>query len=156
MSTHTQLLVIGGGPGGYAAAFHANDLKLDVTLVDMEKNPGGVCLFRGCIPSKALLHVAKVISESKDAKELGVEFAAPQIDINKVRAWKEKVVNQLTGGLGQLCNRQKIIFTQGKALFVDSGTVKIKKTDDSETTLTFDHAVLATGSSPIAQIGRTH
>ncbi len=150
MNTHTQVLVIGGGPGGYAAAFHANDLKLDVTLVDMEKNPGGVCLFRGCIPSKALLHVAKVISDSKEAKDLGVEFAAPKIDINKVRSWKESVVNQLTGGLGQLCKQRKINFIQGQAAFVDSGTVKIKKADGSETTLTFDHAVLATGSSPIA------
>lgn len=148
--SHTQVLVIGGGPGGYAAAFHANDLKLDVTIVDPSKNPGGVCLYRGCIPSKALLHIAKVISEAKDAKELGVEFPAPKIDVTKVRAWKESVVNQLTSGLGILSKQRKINYIQGTAAFVDSGKVKIAKVDGGETTLTFDHAVLATGSSPIA------
>src|SRR3989338_4440585 len=150
MSTHTQLLVIGGGPGGYAAAFHANDLKLDVTLVDMEKNPGGVCLFRGCIPSKALLHVARVLSESREAKELGVEFSQPKIHINKVREWKESVVTRLTDGLGQLCKQRKINFIQGQATFLNSNSVKIKKHDGTEMQLTFDHAILATGSHPIA------
>ena len=104
--SHTQLLVIGGGPGGYTAAFHASDLKLEVTLVDMEKDPGGVCLFYGCIPSKALLHVAKILSESREAKDIGIEFTPPKIDVTKIRSWKESVISRLTGGLGQLCKAQ--------------------------------------------------
>jgi len=144
-----RVVVVGGGPGGYAAAFHANDLGLDVTLVDMEKNPGGVCLFRGCIPSKALLHVAKILSESREAKELGIEFASPQIHLDKVRAWKNKVVNQLTGGLGQLCKQRKMNFIQGQSTFVNSNSVKIRKADGSDQILSFDYAVLATGSLPI-------
>src|SRR3989338_5366802 len=101
-NNHTKLLVIGGGPGGYAAAFLAADLGMQVTLVDLEKNPGGVCLFRGCIPSKALLHVAKILSESRDAKDLGVEFDEPKIHLDKVREWKNGVVSKLTGNLGVL------------------------------------------------------
>ena len=97
---HSQLVVLGGGPGGYAAAFLAADLGMQVTLVEREPRLGGVCLLRGCIPSKALLHVAKVIDESKDMAEWGVEFARPKIDINALRARKEKVIATLTGGLG--------------------------------------------------------
>jgi len=147
---HTQLVVIGGGPGGYAAAFLAADLGLKVTLVDAENNPGGVCLFRGCIPSKALLHVAKVLSESRDAKEIGIEFPQPKIDIDKVRAWKNRVVTQLTGGLGQLSKQRKITYIQGRASFINSTTIKIMKNDKSEMTLSYDNAILATGSLPIA------
>jgi len=91
MSEKINLIVIGGGPGGYAAAFLAADMGMNVTLVDLEKNPGGVCLFRGCIPSKALLHVAKLISEAEDAKNLGVEFSKPKIDLDKLREWKTGV-----------------------------------------------------------------
>lgn len=150
MSTeHTQLVVIGAGPGGYAAAFLAADLGMQVTLVDPENNPGGVCLFRGCIPSKALLHAAKVLSESREAREIGIEFGAPKIDIDKLRAWKNRVVSQLTGGVGLLAKSRKVKFIQGRATFVDSGTVKIVKTDKSEILLTYDHAILATGSTPI-------
>src|SRR3989344_5559163 len=99
--THsTQLAVIGAGPGGYAAAFLAADLGLQVTLIDTEINPGGVCLYWGCIPSKALLHIAKVLTETKEAKSWGVEFSEPKIDINKMRSWKENVVSRLTGGVG--------------------------------------------------------
>src|SRR5664280_3471633 len=94
-----KIAVIGGGPGGYAAAFLAADLGMDVTLIDLEKNPGGVCLYRGCIPSKALLHVAAVINEAQHSLTWGVEFAAPKIDVNKLRAFKAGVVNKLTGGL---------------------------------------------------------
>src|ERR1044071_1627784 len=98
----TQVVVIGGGPGGYAAAFMAAGLGVKTARVDMEVNPGGVCLYRGCIPSKALLHVAKVINESREAAHWGVEFAAPKIDVDKLRQWKTSVVEKLTGGLGQL------------------------------------------------------
>ena len=97
MST-TQVVVIGAGPGGYAAAFYAADLGMQVTLVDPETNPGGVCLYRGCIPSKALLHVAKRVNEAQHAEAWGVSFGAPSIDIDKLRGFKNKVVKQLTGG----------------------------------------------------------
>jgi len=150
MSTeHTKLVVIGGGPGGYAAAFLAADLGIETTLVDLDVNPGGVCLFRGCIPSKALLHVAKVLSESRDAKDIGIDFGTPNINLDKVRTWKDKVVSQLTGGLGQLCKQRKINFIQGRAMFTSSDAVNIKKVDGTEMSLTFDHAVLATGSTPV-------
>ena len=95
MSQHTQVIVIGAGPGGYVAAFHAADLGLTVTLIDTNTNPGGVCLYRGCIPSKALLHVAAVMEEAEHAADLGVSFAAPKVDIDKLRAHKEKVVGKL-------------------------------------------------------------
>jgi len=146
---NTQLLVTGAGPGGYAAAFYAADLGMNVTLVDTEPNPGGVCLYRGCIPSKALLHAAKVVSESRDAKEFGITFGEPAIDVKKLRDWKNGVVAKLTGGLGQLTKQRKITFIQGKAAFVDSNTVKIQKTDGPPQNVRFEHAILATGSRPI-------
>ena len=108
MSASTQLVVIGAGPGGYAAAFYAADRGMKVALVDPSPNPGGVCLYRGCIPSKALLHVAKVVNEAKHAAAWGVTFGAPAIDIDKVRAFKDKVVTQLTGGVGQVAKLRKI------------------------------------------------
>ena len=117
MASSTQLAVIGAGPGGYAAAFYAADLGMQVTLIDPAVNPGGVCLYRGCIPSKALLHVAKVLSEAKHAEGWGVSFGAPKIDIDRLRGFKEKVVNQLTGGLGQLSKQRKITYIRGTASF---------------------------------------
>src|SRR5579864_4010418 len=101
-SQSLNIAVIGAGPGGYAAAFLAADLGMNVTLIDPEINPGGVCLYRGCIPSKALLHIAKLIDESRHAKNWGVEFAEPKIDLAQLRSWKEGAVKKLTGGLGQL------------------------------------------------------
>src|SRR6266849_7081919 len=92
-----KIAVVGGGPGGYAAAFLAADLGMSVTLIDPEPNPGGVCLYRGCIPSKALLHVAKLVEEAEQAKNWGVEFAQPKIDLPRLRSWKEGVVKKLTG-----------------------------------------------------------
>jgi dihydrolipoamide dehydrogenase len=151
MPDTTQLVVIGAGPGGYATAFHAADLGLKVALVDPEANPGGVCLYRGCIPSKALLHVARVLSESKEAANWGLEFAAPKIDINKMRAWKQGVVNRLTGGLGMLTKQHHINYIRGKASFVDASTLSITMADGGEPVqLGFETAVLATGSRPIA------
>ncbi len=150
ITNYTQLAVIGGGPGGYAAAFLAADLGINVTLIDMEKNPGGVCLYKGCIPSKALLHIAKILSETREAKELGIEFAQPKIHLEKVRGWKNDVVNRLTSGLGQLCKQRKISFWQGKAAFLNSSSIKIEKADQSVEQITFDHAILATGSSPVS------
>ncbi|HJQ24407.1 MAG TPA: dihydrolipoyl dehydrogenase [Blastocatellia bacterium] len=144
----TQVVVIGGGPGGYAAAFMAADLGLQTTLVDMEVNPGGVCLYRGCIPSKALLHVAKVINESREAAHWGIEFAAPRIDVGKLHEWKQSVVNKLTGGLGQLSKQRKVKYIQGRASFIDSNTIKIEKVKGGEEQLRYEHAILATGSRP--------
>jgi dihydrolipoamide dehydrogenase len=144
----TQLVVIGGGPGGYAAAFYAADLRMQVTLVDMEPNPGGVCLYRGCIPSKALLHVAKVASEAKHATNWGLTYADPKIDLNKLRSFKEGVVSKLTGGLGQLSKQRKITFIQGKASFTDAKNLSIELTAGGTETLAFEHAIIATGSYP--------
>lgn len=144
----TQLAVIGGGPGGYPAAFLAADLGLHVSLVDLEPRPGGVCLYRGCIPSKTLLHAARLLAEAREAADWGIEFSAPRIDIQKLRAWKENVVQQLTGGLGQLARQRKIDYIQGRATFIDASTLKIEKPDGDEERLTFEHAIVATGSRP--------
>src|SRR5437870_11917979 len=144
----TQLAVLGAGPGGYAAAFYAADLGMQVTLVDMEKNPGGVCLYRGCIPSKALLHVAKVIDESRHAKEWGVEYSDPKIDLARLRSWKEGVVKKLTGGLGQLSKQRSVQYTRARASFENSNTLRVAKVNDGEETLTFDRIIIATGSRP--------
>ena len=148
MAIKTQMAVIGAGPGGYPAAFRAADLGLDVTLIDHEKNPGGVCLYRGCIPSKALLHVANIINESEHAKELGITYTKPKIDIKRVAKWKNEVVTKLTGGAGFLAKQRKINYIQGNAVFTDSNTLKITKEDGSEDTLTFENCVIATGSRP--------
>jgi dihydrolipoamide dehydrogenase len=143
-----RLAVVGGGPGGYAAAFLAADLGMQVTLIDPELNPGGVCLYRGCIPSKALLHVAKLIEESQQAKNWGIEFPRPQIDLARLRGWKESVVKKLTGGLGQLSKQRHVEYIQGRAAFDNSTTLRITKSDSSEAVLSFDRIIIATGSRP--------
>src|SRR6202167_5261565 len=147
-SADLRVAVIGGGPGGYAAAFLAADLGMKVTLIDPEVNPGGVCLYRGCIPSKALLHVAKLLEEAEQAKNWGIEFSAPKIDLDKLRGWKQGVVTKLTGGLGQLSKQRAVTFIQGKAAFVSSTTLKVTKTGGGEESLTFDRIIIATGSRP--------
>jgi dihydrolipoamide dehydrogenase len=143
-----RVAVVGGGPGGYAAAFLAADLGMQVTLIDPEANPGGVCLYRGCIPSKALLHVAKLIEESEQAKNWGIEFTAPKIDLARLRSWKESVVKKLTGGLGQLSKQRHVEYIQGRAAFENSTTLRISKADSTEDVLSFDRIILATGSRP--------
>jgi dihydrolipoamide dehydrogenase len=143
-----NIAVVGGGPGGYAAAFLAADLGMTVTLIDPELNPGGVCLYRGCIPSKALLHVAKLLEESQQAKNWGIDFAAPKIDLLRLRSWKDSVVKKLTGGLGQLSKQRKVHYLQGRAAFENSTTLRVTKADGSEESLTFDRIILATGSRP--------
>jgi dihydrolipoamide dehydrogenase len=140
--------VIGAGPGGYAAAFLAADLGMNVTLIDPEINPGGVCLYRGCIPSKALLHVARLLDESLESKNWGIEFAAPKIDVTRLRSWKEGVVKKLTGGLGILSKQRKVRYVQGRATFENSTTVQVTKADSTGETLGFDHIIIATGSRP--------
>ena len=148
MANSTQLVVIGAGPGGYAAAFYAADRGMKVTLVDPEKNPGGVCVYRGCIPSKALLHVADVITESAHARDFGVEFGKPKVDLDKLREFKNKVVGQLTSGAGQVRNLRKIQHIQGMAAFRDARTLDIDKVDGTKESLTFEHCIIATGSVP--------
>ena len=148
MSIKTQLAVVGGGPGGYPAAFRAADLGLEVTLIDHEKNPGGVCLYRGCIPSKALLHVANIINESEHAKELGITYTKPKIDVKRVVEWKNEVVSKLTGGAGFLAKQRKINFIQGNAVFTGSDSLLVTKEDGSEESVSFDSCVIATGSRP--------
>ena len=143
----TQLAVLGAGPGGYAAAFYAADLGMQVALVDMEKNPGGVCLYRGCIPSKALLHVAKVIDESRHASAWGVTFNDPKIDLDKLRAFKQGVVDKLTSGVGQVGRMRKVKFIQGRATLTGPKSMTIAGAN-GETELAFEHCILATGSSP--------
>lgn len=150
MAISTQLVVIGAGPAGYSAAFYAADRGMQVTLVDPEKNPGGVCVYRGCIPSKALLHVANVITESAHAADYGVEFEKPAIHLDKLRDFKNKVVGQLTSGAGQIRNLRKIGHIQGTAAFRDSRTLDIDKVDGEKETITFDHCIIATGSRPSA------
>jgi len=118
---------------------------MQVTLIDQELHPGGVCLYRGCIPSKALLHVAKVLEAARQATHWGVTFAAPTIDVEKLRTWKEGVVQKLTGGLGDLCKRRGVTFVQGRATFLDATTLLIRTTPGEEQRLTFAHAIVATG-----------
>ena len=142
-----NIAVVGGGPGGYAAAFYAADLGMQVTLIDENVNPGGVCLYVGCIPSKALLHVAAVIHEAEHAKAWGVEFPKPSIDINRLRDFKNSVVTKLTGGLGQLSKQRKISYLRGRATLVNSNTVSVHG-EKGDQKLSFDNIILATGSRP--------
>jgi dihydrolipoamide dehydrogenase len=146
--SNLRVAVVGGGPGGYAAAFLAADLGMKVTLVDPEANPGGVCLYRGCIPSKALLHVAKLIEESHQAKNWGIDFGEPKVDVARLRSWKESVVKKLTGGLGQLAKQRSVTYVQGKAAFENSNTLRVTKTKGGDESLNFDHIIVATGSRP--------
>jgi dihydrolipoamide dehydrogenase len=146
MSEKINIAVIGAGPGGYAAAFLAADLGMNVTLIDKEKNPGGVCLYRGCIPSKALLHVAKLLNETEEAKNWGIEFSKPKIDLDKLREWKNGVVEKLTDGVGTVAKYRKVDFIQGKASFINSTTLLVEKKEGGNEELTFDKIVIATGS----------
>ncbi len=145
----TQLVVLGAGPGGYSAAFRAADLGIETVLVDARATLGGVCLNVGCIPSKALLHVAKVIEEAKHLSSHGVTFGEPQIDLDKVRAWKDSVVSQLTKGLGGMSKMRKVKHVQGYGKFTGSNTLEVTG-DDGVTTITFDNAIIAAGSEPVA------
>jgi len=149
---HSSIVVLGGGPGGYAAAFLAADMGMEVTIVDSESGLGGTCLLRGCIPSKALLHVAKVIDESRELTEnWGVSFEAPKIDVDKVRARKESVIQSLSSGLGQLAKRRDVNVIHARGTFTDSNTLTLEGDDPSiadSGQITFDHCIIATGSSP--------
>lgn len=142
-----SVIVLGAGPGGYAAAFYAADLGMHVTLVDEEKNPGGVCLYRGCIPSKALLHVAKVVEESKHAGAWGVDLGTPKIDLDKLRGYKNSVVEKLTSGTGQIAKLRKVNYIQGRATLTGPTSMSVKTASGTQD-VTADYVVLATGSYP--------
>ena len=147
-NSQMKLAVVGAGPGGYAAAFLAADLGMNVTLIDPEIYPGGVCLYRGCIPSKSLLHVANLLEEAQQAKNWGIDFPSPAIDLARLRSWKEGVVGKLTGGLGQLSKQRKVKYMQGKAAFENSTTLIVTKPGGENETLNFDKIIIATGSRP--------
>jgi dihydrolipoyl dehydrogenase len=142
-----QVAVLGAGPGGYTAAFRAADLGLEVALIDSGEKLGGVCLNVGCIPSKALLHVAKVLADANELGESGVSFAEPDVDIDKVRGWKQSVVDRLTGGLDGLAKQRKVQVVRGDGKFTGPNVITVH-TDEGETTVGFEHCIVAAGSSP--------
>ncbi len=151
---HTQLAVLGGGPGGYAAAFLAADQGLEVTIIEARPKLGGTCLLSGCIPSKALLHVARVLGEVGQLEaDWGVRFGQPAIDVDLVRARKQKIIDTLSGGLHQLAKRRKVRVVEARGVLEDSSTLRLEGEHESipeEGRLTFDHLILATGSLPAA------
>src|SRR5262245_13891576 len=144
----TQVAVIGAGPGGYPAAFAAADHGRQVTLIDANPRPGGVCLQCGCIPSKALLHIAKLVNEAREAEHWGVKFAAPKIDIDAVRKFKNGVIDKLVGGVNQLQKARGITYVNARATFADSQTLELKQADGTTSRLRFEDCIIATGSSP--------
>ena len=146
----TQLAIIGAGPGGYAAAFLAADLGLQVTLIDPAANPGGVCLYRGCIPSKTLLHAAHLVQDAKNGEQWGLTFKDLAVDVDVLRQRKERVVAQLTEGLGQLVKRRKITYIRGTAVFKDDKTLEIEDLEGEKSALRFENAVIATGSRAVS------
>src|SRR6266704_2864517 len=141
----TELVVLGAGPGGYAAAFYAADLGKKVILVERDKRLGGVCLNRGCIPSKALLYAAHTISAARESEHRGIRFDAPSIDVTKLRAWKESIVAKLSGGIAQLAKMRGVQVLQGRGYFEDSKTLRVE-TDQGQQFIQYDHAIIAVGS----------
>ncbi|WP_298425694.1 dihydrolipoyl dehydrogenase [Rhodoblastus sp.] len=146
---HAEVLVLGAGPGGYTAAFRAADLGAKVVLVERWPVLGGVCLNVGCIPSKALLHAAKVVEEAHDMGENGIAFAAPTVDLDKLRGWKESVVKRLTGGLGSMAKQRKVTVVTGKGAFASANSMEVVAEDGSKKLVTFDKAIIAAGSEPV-------
>lgn len=148
LSQETELLVIGGGPGGYAAAFRAADLGMEVSLVEMGERPGGVCLFHGCIPSKTLLHLTELLDDTGRAEAMGISFGPPRIDLSAVRRWKQSVIDHLATGLLSLTRQRGVQFIRGRAAF-DSPT-SVRLTDSEIRHIKFKSAIIATGSHPAA------
>lgn len=149
MPKSTEIAVIGAGPGGYAAAFRTADLGKKVTLIEKDNALGGVCLNRGCIPSKALLHIAKIMSEAKHLNNKGIKYGKPAIDIQKLRTWKQGVVAQLGSGIEQMAAARKVNLMNGSAEFVSEHELKITSAKGKTQTLSFESAIIATGSSSI-------
>jgi dihydrolipoamide dehydrogenase len=144
-----SVVVIGSGPGGYAAAFRAADLGFTVTLVDADPKPGGVCLHRGCIPSKALLHAAAVINEARAAGEYGLQFGEPKLDLDKLRHWKDGVVQHLANGVASLAKARKVQFVHARARFRSSQLLELEGSEGDTRQLQADHIIVATGSQPL-------
>ena len=145
----SDLVVLGSGPGGYSAAFRAADLGLDVVLVERDATLGGVCLNVGCIPSKALLHAAKVIADARDMAAHGVHFGAPRIELDVLRSWKTKVVGQLTKGLDGLAKQRKVEVVRGQGQFTSPNALTVAAADGTVTTIEFKQAIIAVGSEPV-------
>lgn len=143
----TEIIVVGAGPGGYAAAFYAADRGKKVTLVERDNVLGGVCLNRGCIPSKALLHAAKLITETRDFAKHGIEFGQPKIDLDKLREWKNSILARLSSGVSMLARRRNVEVVHGRGYFEDSKTLRVE-TNEGQKFYTYDHAVIAVGSYP--------
>jgi dihydrolipoamide dehydrogenase len=148
LEQETEVLVIGSGPGGYAAAFRAADLGLDVTMVDPAPRPGGVCLYKGCIPSKTFLFLSELIHDAERAASMGIAFDKPRIDLKALREWKGNVIDSMANGLVSLSNRRGVQLIQGRAQFESSNSVRLQDAEVSR--IKFRHAIIATGSRPIA------
>ena len=148
MSQTTHAVVIGAGPGGYASAFKAADLGLRVTLIDPQASPGGVCLHRGCIPSKALLHASGLLGQAAAAEELGLRFGPPKIDLDRLRQWKDGVVGKLADGLRQLVQARHIDYRRGRAAFLGGNKLAVTNEGADSQEVSYDYTILATGSSP--------
>src|SRR6185437_11873976 len=143
---HANVVVLGAGPGGYTAAFRAADLGKKVVLIERYPTLGGVCLNVGCIPSKALLHIAKLITDAEEAARQGIGFAKPGIELDKLRGWKESVVGKLTKGLAGLAKQRKVTTIQGKGKFISANMIEVETSDGSKT-VSFEHCIIAAGSS---------
>ncbi|MEM9173015.1 MAG: dihydrolipoyl dehydrogenase, partial [Pseudomonadota bacterium] len=150
MSDTTQLLVLGSGPGGYTAAFRAADLGMQVTLIERWSSLGGVCLNVGCIPSKALLHAAKVVDEAESMAAHGISFGVPQVDTGKLNSWKQGVVSRLTGGLVQLAKQRKVSVVNGVGEFESATSIKVTDADGNSRSIQFEQCIIAAGSEPVA------
>lgn len=143
--TEKRVTILGAGPGGYTAAFLAADRGMSVTLIDENSKPGGVCLHKGCIPSKSLLHLSRLIEETRNAEACGLKFQPPEIDLNRIREWNREVISKMSNGLISLCKQRGVKFVNGRARFLDGNNLIINDKDR----LSFDHCILATGSQPI-------
>ncbi len=146
----TDVVVLGSGPGGYSAAYRAADLGLQVTMIERFSQIGGVCLNVGCIPSKALLHVAKVLADAKEVSVSGVTFAEPEVDIEKLKSWKDGVVKKLTGGLAMMAKQRKVNIVHGYGEFADSNSITVVNDAGESTTVRFKHGIIAAGSKPVS------
>jgi dihydrolipoamide dehydrogenase len=147
-SLSPHIVILGAGPGGYPAAFLASEMGMKVTLVDLESQPGGVCLHYGCIPSKALLHAAHSLHVAHEAASFGIHFPSPEINLDKLRGWKDTVISRLTRGLSQIAKARDVTFVQGRGRFLDDQTLRVVASDEL-TDIKFDYAVVATGSRPV-------
>src|SRR5260221_8392171 len=141
-STKPDLVVVGAGPGGYAAAFYAADKGRKVILVEKAKRLGGVCLLRGCIPSKALLHATRVLGEAKESVHRGITFGEPRVELDKLRAWKDSILQRLSGGISAIAAKRGVEVLNGRAYFEDSKTLRVE-TEAGQRFVTFDHAIVA-------------